>query len=274
MQSGYYSAAAGMVTQFNRLDNIANNLANVNTAGYKRDGLVTGDFQRLYEESRDKLENKNNTIEAAKFYNRTMTKAPQIVDHYTDFSVGNVQKSDNPLDFALSDGTQFFAVKTPEGIRLTRDGSFTLNEDGVLVTKQGYKVLPADYASNASEIKFGASDSVINADKDGKLYVNLQGSTKMTAKSALLIVEPANLKKLVKEGDTLYKFDSAERLKPLENAGTLKQGFIEKSNVNPINEMVAMIETNRLVGMYQKAMDTQMNDLNRDAIEKLAVVRR
>lgn len=125
MQSGYYSSAAGMVTQFNRLDTIANNLANVNTVGFKEDNLVVGDFMRLYKEARDELPNANHSEDGAEFINRTMTKAPQIVDAYTDHSIGNMQQTDNSMDFALSREGLFFLVKTPQGVRLTRDGSFT-----------------------------------------------------------------------------------------------------------------------------------------------------
>ena len=121
MQAGYYNAAAGMVTQFNRLETIANNLANVNTAGYKEDNLVTGDFMRLYKDARDNLPNASNTKDAAKFLNRTLDRAPQIVDSYTNQSVGNIQKTDNPLDFTLTKEGLFFAVQTPDGMRLTRD---------------------------------------------------------------------------------------------------------------------------------------------------------
>ena len=103
-----------MVAQFNRLDTISNNLANVNTAGFKEDNLVVGDFLRLYKEARDELPNANHTKEAAQFLNRAMNKAPQIVDAYTDFSLGNMEKSDNPLDMALSKEGLFFLVKTPE----------------------------------------------------------------------------------------------------------------------------------------------------------------
>ena len=83
MQTGYYNAAAGMVAQFSRLDNIANNLANVNTAGFKEDNLIVGDFMRLYKEARDELPHANHTKEGAQFLNRAMTKAPQIVEQYT-----------------------------------------------------------------------------------------------------------------------------------------------------------------------------------------------
>jgi len=270
MQTGYYSSAAGMVTQFNRLDTIANNLANVNTAGFKEENLVVGDFMRIYQEKRDELENKSNTKEAAAFINRTMTKAPQIVDEYTDFSVGNMEKSSNPLDMALSKEGLFFVVKTPEGLRLTRDGSFSMNDEGKLVTKQGYEVLGDDYFTTNDGITLQESDSVVSVDKNGQIYTNVPGSLSLTPNKKLFIAQPQNIQNLQKVGDNLYKTDDVASLEPLEDTGALKQGFVEKSNVNAVKMMTQLIETNRLVGMYQKAMDTQMNDMNRDAIEKIA----
>ncbi|WP_345981033.1 flagellar hook-basal body protein [Sulfurimonas sp. HSL3-2] len=266
MQAGYYNAAAGMVAQFNRLDTIANNLANVNTAGYKEDGLVTGDFMRLYKEARDELPNENNSKEGAKFLNRTLSRAPQIVDSYTNQNVGIMQKTDNTFDFALSQEGLFFAVKTPNGIRLTRDGSFTTSNDGKLVTKQGFEVLGSD----GKPIEIGQNDNIIHVDKNGKLSVNTPGTLNFVERQTFYIAAPDNLSKLQKEGSNLYKFDEGDALKPQAQTGSVQQGFIEKSNVNAVNMMVKMIETNRLVGMYQKVMDTQMNDLNQDAINKLA----
>jgi len=202
-----------------------------------------------------------------------MAKVPQIVDGYTDFTLGNLQKTENKLDFALSKENLFFAVETPEGVRLTRDGSFTLDDEGFLVNKQGHKVLPSDYFETEGYIKFDPQDTIVEADKNGKLYSALTGSLKMIEKKNILVLEPENVDKLVKEGNSLFRPDESSELKALTQTNSVRQGFVEKSNVNPITEMVAMIETNRLVGMYQKAMDTQMNDLNRDAIEKIAVSR-
>ena len=270
MQTGYYSSAAGMVAQFNRIDTISNNLANVNTNGFKEDNLVVGDFMRLYQEKRDALPNEDNTKDAAKFLNRTMTKAPQIVDEYTDFSVGNMQKTSNQLDVALSREDLFFAVKTPQGVRLTRDGSFTLSDEGKLVTKEGYEVLGDDYFESKEGIEFSTLDSTINIDKNGQIYTNIPGSAKMTENKKLFIASVDDLRYLQKEGDNLYKLDDMSRLEKSEESGGVVQGFVEKSNVNAVNMMTQLIETNRLVGMYQKAMDTQMNEMNKDAIEKIA----
>ncbi len=270
MQTGYYSSAAGMVTQFNRLDTIANNLANVNTTGFKENDLIVGDFMRLYKDARDELPHENQTKDAAKFINRTMARVPQIVDGYTDYSVGSMQKSSNTLDFALSKEGLFFAVKTPQGIRLTRDGSFTTNDEGKLVTKQGYEVLSDDYFKTQNTVEFDIQNSVIKVDKNGQFYTNLPNTSKMTMGSKLFIAQPSNTAHLKKEGDNLFVCDEINKLQSVEESDAVLQGFTEKSNVNAVKMMTQLIETNRLVGMYQKVMDAQMNDMNRDAIEKIA----
>ncbi|MFT7002723.1 MAG: flagellar basal-body rod protein FlgF [Sulfurimonas sp.] len=270
MQSGYYSAAAGMVTQFNRLDTISNNLANVNTVGFKEDNLIVGDFQRLYKEARDELSIENNSKQGAQFLNRAMTKAPQIVDEYTNFSVGNTQQTDNDMDFALSREGLFFLVKTPQGVRLTRDGSFTMDDNGKLVTKNGYEVLANDYFEAGGNITFNNDENIIKVDKNGKMYKNVPNSVKLLEDSHLFIAQPDNINFLKKEGDNLYRYDGKDTLKSLDETGAVLQGFTEKSNVNAVKMMTQMIETNRLVGMYQKAMQTQMDDMNSDAINKIA----
>jgi len=270
MQSGYYSSAAGMVTQFNRLDTIANNLANVNTVGFKEDNLVVGDFMRIYKEARDELPNENHTKEAAQFLNRTMTKAPQVVDSYTDYSLGRMQKSSNPLDMALSREGLFFLVKTPEGVRLTRDGSFTKDDEGKLVTKSGYEVLPNDYFDSKQPIRLNQEDSIVQIDKNGQMFTNIPNSVRLSQGSKLFVVQPDNMALLKKEGNNLYRYDGDTKFESLEESGAVLQGFVEKSNVNAVKMMTQMIETNRLVGMYQKAMSVQMDDMNNDAINKIA----
>lgn len=270
MQTGYYGAAAGMVVQFNRLDNIANNLANVNTNGFKEDNVVIGDFMRLYKEARDELPHDNQTEDGAQFLNRTMTKTPHIVDEYTNHSIGAMQRTDNSFDFALKKEGLFFMVKTPEGVRLTRDGGFVKNDQGILTTKQGYEVLPDDYFLADSRISFGEEDTIVETDKNGQFYTNIPNTFAQAQNKKLFIANPDNLNMLQKVGDNLYEYKGADQLKPLQESGAVAQGFIEKSNVNAVKMMTQMIETNRLVGMYQKAMDTQMNEMNREAIDKIA----
>lgn len=270
MQSGYYSSAAGMVTQFNRLDTIANNLANINTAGFKEDNVVIGDFLRLYKEARDELPLENQTKEAAQFLNRSLNKAPQIVDSYTDHSLGVMQKSDNPLDLALSKEGLFFLVKTPQGIRLTRDGSFTTNDEGTIMTKSGFEVLPSDYFTSKKPMQINQEDSAIQVSKNGEIVTTMPNSAKFAQGAKFFIAQPDNMALLKKEGNNLYRYDAEAEPKSVDNSSAVLQGFVEKSNVNAISMMTQMIETNRLVGMYQKAMSTQMDDMNNDAINKIA----
>ena len=270
MQNGFYSAAGGMVMQFSRLENITNNLANMNTNGYKRQDLVVGDFLRMYQNERDELPLDNQTKEGAKFVNRTMARVPQVIEAYRDMSVGPLAATGNTFDIAIKEENLFFSVLTPDGVKLTRDGSFTLNEDGVLTTKQGHKVLPADYFKNGNFIKFTPDATTIELDKNGKFSYLVPGNEKFIPGSGLLLVEPQNVNKLKAAGDNLFTPDKADTLDAIKSSGAISQGFLEKSNVNAVKSMVGMIEAHRLVGMYQKAMDTQMNDMNREAIDKIA----
>lgn len=144
-----------------------------------------------------------------------------------------------------------------------------MDDEGKLRTKQGYEVLSEDYKSGGS-VTFSTKDSVIVADKNGKLFTNLPNSANLTENSKLFIAHPDNLALLKKEGNNLFKYDGIEESESVEESGALLQGFEEKSNVNAVRMMTQMIETNRLVGMYQKAMTTQMDDMNNEAIQKIA----
>ncbi len=267
MQNGFYSATGAMVTQFNRLDVIANNLANVNTTGFKRDDVVIGDFERIFQDKRDELPLRNHTKEAAKFLNRSIDRVPQVVEEYTVFKQGGVKKTSNPLDFSLKRDDIFFMVETPNGVRLTQDGSFQINEKGILTTKEGYPILPESYLSNGGYIEIPSKGS-LHADEEGNLYVNGQKIAKF------FIAQVENMKKLQKEGENLFKVENMnEEIREMEKGNYVAQGFLETSNVNPVIEMTSLIETNRLVEMYQKVMNSHMDDLNNEAINKLASVR-
>ncbi|WP_456479396.1 flagellar basal-body rod protein FlgF [Nautilia sp.] len=260
MINGYYDATGAMVTQFNRLNVISNNLANVNTAGFKQDDIIIGDFERLFSEKRDELPLQNNTKEAAKFLNRSLNKVPIVVEEYTNFSPGDIQKTSNPLDIALKDKNRFFCIETPGGEKLTRAGNFNLDESGYLVTKEGFKIL--DDKNNPIRL---IPSYPVKIDSNGNIFQNKK------LVSTLKIVKIDNLKTLKKTGDNM--FDYIPETAVVVPLNSTLQGFLEKSNVNPIREMTNLIETNRLVEQYQKVMTTFMDDLNRDAIEKLANVK-
>ncbi len=266
MQNGYYSTTGAMVTQFNRLDVITNNLANVNTPAFKRDDIIVGDFKRIFQEAKDEMPIKDNTKEASKFINAAIARTPQIVEQYVNYNQGSLKNTGNTLDFALKREDGFFMVETPSGIRLTQDGSFTLNDTGTLVTKEGYPVLPANYFQNQQYITV-PEDATLSVDKSGNLYTGTDPI------GQLFIAQSDDIKSLTKEGNNLYKFNDLEEITQLDTGDLVAQGFLEVSNVNPVTEMVGLIDASRLVEMYQKVMNSHMNDLNSDAISKLASIK-
>jgi flagellar basal-body rod protein FlgG len=259
MQAGYYNATGGMVAQINRLDVIANNLANANTSGFKRNDLVFGDYLRLSREYRDELPKENHTREGAKFLNRSITRTPHVIEEYTEFKLGPLQKTQNDLDFSLNQKDLFFAVDTQNGLRLTKNGSFNLDSQGRMVTKEGNLVLSKDKQPITIPL-----DSKIDVDRNGVVMAN------GTPINALLVAQVPNSRFLEKEGNTNFIPRNLADIKFVDNSNSVMQGFVEKSNINPIKEMTAMIETQRMVDMYSKVMQTHMNDLNNDAISKLA----
>ncbi len=277
MQNGFYSVTGGMVTQFNRLDQISNNLANMNTNGYKQRNHIIGDFMRIYQQKRDELPLQNHTKEAAKFLNRSINRVPRVVEEYTDFSMGPMEATGNPLDLALGDRDLFFAVETPAGVRLTRDGSFKLDEKGRMVTKEGYPVLPSAYFRSRRPLTIPAEAAQIKIDGSGRVeYMDPTAPDTPVYVDSLMIVRVDDMQSLKPEGENLFTLEGGVKeadLHAVRGLSALKQGMIEKSNVNPVRQMTELIETNRLVEMYQKAMSAQMDDLNSDAINKLASIR-
>lgn len=274
MQGGYYSSVGGIATQINRLDVIANNIANANTTGFKRDDVVIGDFLRLYEQHKDFLPIKEQTKDAAKFYNRSLNRVPQIVEEFTDRALGGMMMTENTLDFALGRENAYFMVETPSGIRFTRDGSFTLNEEGRLVTKEGFPVLPREYIDAPQYIDF-INGFQMEVDTNGNIFtrsLNNEEINETLLFSNLAVASFENPKYLKKVGDNLYQYpeERYNEMEFLEQSGAVRQGFLEKSNINVIYEMTGLIETNRLVEAYSKVLKTHMDELNTEAITKLA----
>ncbi|RUM46073.1 MAG: flagellar biosynthesis protein FlgG [Hydrogenimonas sp.] len=273
MQNGYYSVTGAMVTQFNRLDRISNNLANLNTPGFKEQKEVVGDFMKIFQEKRDELPLKNHTKASAQFLNRTLNRVPRIVEEYTDFQLGAMTQTGNPLDLALGEENLFFTVQTPSGLRLTRNGAFQRNDQGVLVTKDGFPVL----SKNQQPIQIPPEAVNITINPTGRIeYREADNMAEPVYLDDLMVVRMDNPQDLQAEGGT-YLNDRdgqlATKIKVVDQTRQVHQFMLEKSNVNPIHEMTALIETNRLVEMYQKAMNTQMDDMNSDAINKIASTR-
>ena len=266
MQNGFYQATGAMVTQLNRLNVISNNLANVNTAGYKRDDVVVADFKRLYDEEMQNMPIDDHTKQAAKYINQTINRVPNIDIEYSDFSVGGLRHTNNSLDLAIKRSDTFFMVRASDGnVRFTKNGSFSLDENGFVVTKQGERLLSQNYFQSPEEdgIQVGEGESIA-FDKNGNVYINGEVTNR------IFVAQMQDTRDLEKVGDNLYKLNDLTKMQDFAESNAIASGFIERSNVNPVNEMVGLIETHRLVEMYQKVMTSHMDELNNDAINKLA----
>lgn len=269
MQNGFYQATGAMVTQLNRLNVISNNLANVNTAGFKKDNVVIADFKRLYDEEMQNMPIDDNTRQAAKYINQTINRVPNIDIEYTDFSVGAIRPTNNPLDIAIKRSDCFFMVRSADGqVKFTKNGAFSLDEDGFIVTKDGERLLSSNYFDDPVNdgIQVGDGQS-LNIDRDGNVYLDGEVANR------IFVARMDDTRDLEKIGDNLYKLDDLTKMQDFEGSNALASGFLEMSNVNAVNEMVGLIETHRLVEMYQKVMTSHMDDVNSDAINKLANVK-
>lgn len=269
MQNGYYQAAGGMVTQLNRLDVISNNLANVNTAGFKQKDIVIADFERILKQTGDELPIKNHTKEASSYLNRQINKVPRISEHYTDFSAGGIKKTGNQLDLALKNSDLFFAVRGRDGeIKFTQNGAFSLDDNGFLVTKDGNRVLSSNYFNDPENdgILLNESPNII-FDENGNVYIDEE------YQNSLFIAHIEDTRDMKKVGDNLYKIDDIKKVMQINDSGKVVQNALMTSNVNPINQMTSLIDAHRLVEMYQKVMTTHMDELNNDAINKIANIK-
>lgn len=160
-------------------------------------------------------------------------------------------------------------MRTKDGeIRLTKDGNFQLNDDGVLVNKQGYQVLSSAYFDNpeADAILVPEGSVFINVDRDG----NIQADNNPIAR--LFIAQVDDIRFLEKDGDNTYRINDLTKIRDLDSSNAVRQGFTQLSNVNPVVEMTSLIETHRMLEMYQKVMTSHMDDLNQEAINKLASI--
>ncbi|HWR38006.1 MAG TPA: flagellar basal-body rod protein FlgF [Patescibacteria group bacterium] len=254
MIRGIYTAASGMIVESLRNDVIANNLANVDTAGYKKDVTISKDFASLL------LRRINDGKDAPEIGSMGVgALVDKVATIHTD---GALKLTGNELDLAIS-GNGFFSIETPNGVRYSRNGSFTRNAQGELVTQTGNRVL----GTNNTPIILGAGNAA-NANgvkalftKDGRVYVdNLEVAQ-------LQMVEFADpQRQLDKEGYNLYK--APDGVTGQAFTGQITQGVLETSNANVVTEMVNMIagqrayETNaKVVQSQDELLDKAVNDV-------------
>lgn len=258
MIKGLYTAGAGMMLQMTRQDVVANNLANVNTSGYKKQVAVAQAFPNMLMSRLGEIE-KNSQGEyepvPVKLIGGLGTGAA-IEKIYSEFTLGNIRKTDNATDLALnSDG--YFAVLTPQGERYTRNGQFKINSEGILTTNQGYPVLDTGDQTITLEGEF-------LVDETGNISVNGENIAQ------LKMVSFDNPQYLQREGDNLLAAQEGEEGVNLESPGIL-QGYIEDSNVNAVKEMVDMINVVRAYEAMQKVVQAE-DETTQVAIDQVGSV--
>jgi len=246
MIRGIYTAASGMVAESTRTDVISNNLANANTAGFKKDVAVEKDFASVL------ITRINDGANAPVI--GSLGRGVMVDEVATEHSTGLMRNTGNSFDMAI-EGQGFFAVETPQGVRYTRNGTFAKNIQGEVITNEGYRVLGENGPISIQGTKMTVSD-------DGNIFVDDQPVGKFR------IMEFDNKKALVKEGGSLYALSPGQTGK----AGTagVRQGFLEMSNVNVVGEMVNLIANYRayeingkVVQSHDQLIGKAVNDVGR-----------
>jgi flagellar basal-body rod protein FlgF len=234
-----------------QLDVVANNIANVNTAGFKAD-------QSLFEEYLTSGAHEDNFVGRDRRVSYVQDRGT-----YRDQTQGALEQTKNPLDIAIS-GSGYLAVQTAGGERYTRDGGLHLNNTGQLVTAAGDAVL-----GTSGPIVFQQTDHDINIAPDGTVTVLEGTATTDALRGKLRVVSFADAQSLLKQGSNLYS--AGPGAAQADTRSQVQQGFIEKSNVNSVAEMSRMIEVTRAYTQISTMLQ-QESDMHKTAIEKLAEV--
>lgn len=249
MNQSLWVAKTGLDAQQTRMTLISNNLANVNTSGYKRARASFEDL--LYQTERQPGGQTTQQTQAPSGV--TIGTGVQVVSTQKLFTQGNLVQTDNSLDLAIN-GRGFFQIQMPDGtLAYTRDGSFQMDSEGQMVTSSGYLLQPGiTIPSSAQSITIGS---------DGTVSVQLDGESATQQIGSLTIADFINPAGLQAKGENLY-FETASSGAPQTGApgqvglGSLVQGSVESSNVNVVEELVNMIETQRAYEMNSKAIST------------------
>lgn len=249
MNGALWTAKTGLDAQQTRMQVISNNLANTNTTGFKRDRAVFQDL--LYQTVRQPgAQSSQNTQLPSGLSTGTGVR---VVSTEKLFSQGNLSKTDDPMDLAIQ-GTGFFEVLTPDGtLAYTRDGSFQIDSAGRMVTASGYTLQPGiTIPENSTGVTIG-QDGTVTSSEAGNANPNIIGVIGLAD-----FINPSGLQA---KGGNLFHETAASGTPQQGTAGiggmgSLIQGSVETSNVNIVEELVSMIETQRAYEISSKAIST------------------
>lgn len=249
MNGALWTAKTGLDAQQTRMNVISNNLANVNTTGFKRDRAVFESL--LYQNVREAgTQSSQDSVSPTGLYVGTGVR---VVATEKLFTQGNLTATGNSLDAAIQ-GRGFFSVLMPDGsIGYTRDGSFQQDAQGQLVTANGYPLQPA--------ISIPANTTSVSIGQDGTVTAIVENSGVPTELGTIQLFDFTNPSGLAARGGNLYTETAASGgalpgTAGLDGLGTLIQGSVETSNVNVVEELVGMIETQRAYEINSKAIST------------------
>ncbi len=249
MDASLWVAKTGLDAQQTRMNVISNNLANVNTTGFKRDRAVFEDL--LYQNIRQAGGQTGADTQAATGFQ--LGTGVRVLATEKIVAQGNMQTTENSLDIAIA-GDGYFQIAQPDGtIAYTRDGNFNLDNAGQIVTSSGQLLQPAiTVPANASSVTIG---------QDGTVSVELQAGGGAQVLGQIQLARFINSAGLQSMGQNLLKETPASGPPQVGNAGVdgigvLMQGALEASNVNVVEEMVSMIETQRAYEINSKAIST------------------
>lgn len=234
MNAALWISKTGLSAQDAEMSAIANNIANVNTTGFKRDRVMFQDLFYQTQEAPGAMLDQNNIMPTGLQFGSGV----RIVGTQKTFTEGNVETTDNAMNVAIM-GQGFLQVQKANGdIAYTRDGNLQVNADGVLTNSQGLPLQPEiDVPAGATNVAFG---------EDGTVTAILPGDSDVTELGQLTLVNFANPAGLSAEGDNLY-LETAASGQPTEGVpgedglGTLQDNALEGSNVDIVNEMVALL---------------------------------
>jgi flagellar basal-body rod protein FlgF len=277
MSKGLWPAVSGSIAQSERLDTVANNLANADTNGFKRDQVT---FKAVMASAvdaamKEEIPRKPYTEKDFHKLDGTQTAYVAIEGTYTDHSQGRARLTGNPLDVAL-EGKGFLEVLGPQGVRYTRHGSLKLSSEGMLVTTEGFPVLSPGGGPEAEGGKPVPREELLarairlDAGKAGKVTITTDGKIYQDRQQVgeLSVVEFVDNKLLAKEGSSLFRNDLAANLSQEDRSTTLHQGMVETSNVNSVAEMVDLLKASRLFEANEKVVKTY-GDLEGRAVNDL-----
>ncbi|HZT26212.1 MAG TPA: flagellar basal-body rod protein FlgF [Pseudolabrys sp.] len=247
MQNGALVGLSRQMALGREMDVVANNIANLETTGYKADGS-------LFEEYLGSAARAGGA------------RISFVLDRgiWHDMSQGPIQHTGNALDVAVH-GDGFLVVQTPNGERYTRNGALQINAQGQLVTGDGNPVL-----GDSGPITFQQNDNQVQISSDGTISVREGTSKTDSLRGKLRLVTFANLQQLQKDGGSTFKAPTNVQPQPA-TAATVEQGSIEKSNVRGVVEMSRMIEITRSYTQIASLLQ-QQSDQRTQAIDKLADV--